>query len=321
MDSEDLRKELAVRRIWEGVVATVVGGLILWSVTSSMSRSAPSTERMEIAVAPSLQPPPAPNGLAVATSTTREDPPPQAGASLLPLASLSGPAVAMPGPAVAVPGPAVAMPPAKRNVVPCSIPVGSILLYENFARYREGDATDWGPNTFVKMGLDRRNWLVSNVEGAHPVGRRIRLPNEFYLECRYSVYMPEVTRGILGWWKEPVAGKISFLNDRGVKYAIDWVIRYGKETTWRDPLGSALNAKQYYHLIELPGETAKEIGVMQPTGTLLINRDNNVIRVFMDGQVVVAGTIGQPGQWIGFEIDVVKAKNGTLFFTDFKIGL
>jgi len=216
--------------------------------------------------------------------------------------------------------PAVALPPATSSVLPSSIPIGSILLYENFAHYREGDATDWGPNTFIKLGLDRRNWLVSNVEGAQPVGRRMRLPNEFYLECRYSAYMPEVTRGILGWWKEPVTGKISFQSDRGDTYAIDWVIRYGKETTWRDPLGSALNAKQYYHLIELPGEAAKEIGVLQPTGTLLVSRDHHVIRVFMDGQAVAAGTISLPGQLIGFELDVVKAKNGTLCFTDFKIG-
>ena len=40
MGGKELRRELAVRRIWEGVIATVVGGLILWSVTSSMSQPA-----------------------------------------------------------------------------------------------------------------------------------------------------------------------------------------------------------------------------------------------------------------------------------------
>ena len=89
------------------------------------------------------------------------------------------------------------------------------MLYENFSHYREGEATAWGPNTYVKMGLDHRHWLVSNVEGTHPVGCGIRLPNVFHFECRYSAYMPEVTRGILGWWKDPVSTKISFLNNQG----------------------------------------------------------------------------------------------------------
>ena len=195
------------------------------------------------------------------------------------------------------------------------------MLYENFSHYRgEGDATDWGPNTFVKTGLDHRNWLVSNVEGTHPVGRRIRLPNEFYFECRYSANMPEVTRGVLGWWKEPVSTKISFVNDQGVKYAIEWVIRCGNDMTRLNPLGSSsLYAKKYYHTIKLPDGTANEVGVVQPTGMLRIDRENNVVKVLIDGQAAVVGTMGPMGQLVGFEIDVVKAKNGTLFFTDFKI--
>ena len=52
---------------------------------------------------------------------------------------------------------------------------------------------------------------------------------------------------------------------------------------------------------------------------LRIDRDNNVVKVFIDGQAAVVGTMSPMGQLVGFEIDVVKAKNGTLFFTDFKI--
>jgi hypothetical protein len=199
-----------------------------------------------------------------------------------------------------------------------SIPVGSVLLYENFLRYREGDATDWGQNTTAKMGLDGRKWLVSYVDGTQPVGRNIRLPNEFYFECRYAANLPEVTRGLLGWWKEPVSSQISFLNDHGVRYAIDWVIRCGVDVTWHDPLGS-LYAKKYFHSIRLPGGTANEVGVSQPTGVLRISRDKNVIHVFVDGQLAATGTISSAGQLVGFEVNVVKAKNGTLFFTDFKI--
>jgi len=194
-------------------------------------------------------------------------------------------------------------------------------MYENFSRYREGDAADWGPNTLIKTGLDRRKWLVSNVEGTHPVGCRIRLPNEFYFECRYSAYMPEVTRGLVGWWKDPVSTKISFVNDQGVRYAIEWVMRCGNDPTRLNPLGSSsLYAKKCYHTVKLPDGTANEVGIVQPTGMLRIDRENNVVKVFVDGQAAVVGTISPMGQLVGFEIDVVNVKSGTLFFTDFKIG-
>jgi hypothetical protein len=306
MGAKELRRELAVRRIWESVIATVMGGLILWSVTSSKPQPAPATEGMTVALAPAVQHAATPNVPALAASTTIENPAP-----LMDM-NLSIPA--------SIPGPAIPIPPPKGNLLSYPTAVGSILLYEDFSHYREGEATDWGPNTFVKAGLDHRNWLVSNVEGTHPVGCRIRLPGEFHFECRYSAYMPEVTRGILGWWKDPVAAKISLLNNQGVKYAIEWVIKCGNDPTRLNPLGSSsLYAKKFYHSIKLPDGTANEVGVIQPTGILRIDRDNNVVKVFVDGQAAVVGTMSQMGQLVGFEIDVVNAKNGTLFFTDFKI--
>lgn len=314
MGVKEVRRELAVRRICESATASVVGGLILWSVTSSMSRPTPSTERMAVTVAPTIQstavptltPIPTHEGPSLATTMTTEAPAASMAANLPLLASISGPMVAVQ--------------PQKVNLLPYSVPVGSIVLYENFSRYREGDATEWGPNTFIKMGLDRRHWLASSVDGTHPVGRNIRLPNTFCFECRYSANISEVTRGILGWWKDPVATKIVFLNDRGVKYAIEWVIGCGNDITRLNPLGSSsLYAKKYYHTTKLPDGTANEVGVVQPTGMMRIERDNNVIKVFIDGQATVVGTISQMGQLVGFEINVVKAKNVTLFFTDFKI--
>ena len=306
MGAKDLRRELAVRRFWEGVIGTVVGGLILWLVTGSMSQPTVATERMAATTAPATRPTAMPDSPSLATSTTSEVPTPPVGANLSIPASL--------------PGPTLVPPPPKRNPLPYSVPVGTILLYENFSQYREGAATDWGPNTFVKTGLDRRNWLVSNLDGTHPVGCRIRLPNEFYFECRYSAYMPEVTRGILGWWKDPISTRISFLNDQGVAYVVEWVVKCGNDPTRLNPLGSSSPfAKKYYHTIKLADGTANEVGVIQPTGALRIDRDNNVIKVFVDGQAAVVGTIGRMGQLVGFEIDVVKAKNGMLFFTDFKV--
>ena len=130
MGAKDLRRELAMRRIWEGVIATVLGGLILWSVTSSMSRPAPTTERMAVTAAPATEPTATPNGPLLATSARSEAPAPRMCANLPPLASIPGPMAAMPAP--------------KENLLSYSVPVGSILLYEDFSHYREGDATGLG---------------------------------------------------------------------------------------------------------------------------------------------------------------------------------
>jgi hypothetical protein len=306
MSATDLPRELALRRIWESVIASVLGGFILWSVTSSMSRPAPTAEGMAVTVVPVIQPTTVSND-PFAMPAISETPAPRMSANSSPLTS--------------IPGPTVAMPPRKRDLVPFSIPAGSILLYENFSQYREGGTANWGPNTFVTTGLDHRKWLVSNVEGTHPVGCRVLLPNEFYLECRYSAFMPEITRGILGWLKEPVSTKISLQNDQGVKYTIEWVVKCGYDPTRINPLGSSsLYAKKYYHTIKLPDGTSNEVGAIQPTGVLRIERETNRIKVFVDGQSAVVGAMSPMGQLVGFEIDVIKAKNGTLFFTDFKIG-
>lgn len=132
--------------------------------------------------------------------------------------------------------------------------------------------------------------------------------------------MLEVTRGILGWWKEPVSTKITFVNDQGARYSIDWVIGCGNDVTRLNPLGSSsLCAKKYYHAVKLPDGSTSETGVTQPTGVLRIDREGNVVKVSVDGQAAAVGTISPLGQLVAFEIDVVKAKNGTLSLTDFKL--
>jgi hypothetical protein len=124
----------------------------------------------------------------------------------------------------------------------------------------------------------------------------------------------------MGWWKEPVSTKISFVNDQGVTYVIEWVIGCGNDVIRLNPLGSSsLCAKKYYHTFKLPDGTANEVGIVPPTGVLRIDRENTIVKVFIDGQAAAVGTISQMSQLVGFEINVVKAKNGALFFTDFRI--
>ena len=214
----------------------------------------------------------------------------------------------------------IATRPPEANLLPFSTPVGPILLYENFSHCREGDATDWGPNTSIMQGTDRRNWLFSKVPGTHPVGRRLGLPNKFCLECRFSACIPEVTRGVVGWWREPVSTRFSFLNAQGDRYAIAWVINCANDLTRPNPLGSStLCAKEYYHTVKLPDGTAHEVGLAQPAGMLRIDRDNKTVKVFVNEQAMVLGSMISMDQLVGFEIDLVNDKNGVLFFTDFKI--
>jgi hypothetical protein len=306
MSETNVPRELAVRRIAESVVATVTSGLIIWAVTSSASHRTASPETPAPEATPAVEASVVPNRTMPTGPVVSEAPLPR------PDARLSIP--------VTAPSPLAAMPTVRKDAIPPAVMPGTVLLFEDFSHYRDGETTNWGVGTFVKMGLDRRNWLVSNVDGAHPVGCKIALPNEFSFECRYSAYLPELTRGVLGWWKEPVSSKISLVSDQGAKYSIEWTIRYGNDPLQLNPIGSSsLYVRKQYHVVKLPDGASSELGILEPTGMLRIDRDKNGIKVYVDGQPVVSGAMGPMGQLAGFEIDVVKATSGTLFFTDFKI--
>ena len=190
----------------------------------------------------------APGELPPPTLGTSADPAPPPAANVVPAVPPLGTVMVITPPM----RPELPYKPPMRPELPYSISVGTILLYENFARYREGVATDWGLNSTIKAGVDGHKWLAAFIEGTYPVTLNIRLPSEFYWECRYAVQMPEVTRGVLGWWKEPVTSRIAFVGDRGARYAIEWMIRCGVDLTLRDPLAS-LHARKYYHTVTLPG--------------------------------------------------------------------
>jgi hypothetical protein len=296
-----------MRRVLEGTATTVLGGAILWSVTGLLARSVlPPSAAHSTAVPTEARPAP----VAIA---------PVPGNVAVPTCQLGQPATPQLQPPPAIPPAATAAPPLATVPPTGSIPFGSVMLFEDFSRYRDGDATDWGPQTFVKTGLDRRKWLVSNADGAHPVVRTMRLPNEFFFECRYSAYMPETTRGLIGWWRDPLTTRLSLLGSTGTKHTIEWVIGCGNDKPPLNPLGSP-PALKYFHSIRLPGAAAHEVGVGPPTGVLRLNRDKNVINVLINGQLVASGMLPEAEQLVGLEIDVVKARSGTLFFTDFKIG-
>ena len=333
--------EVALRRICEGVAITVLGGIILWLVTGVSPRSAFRTEGSASVTAPAGPPatpavsaPPVTSMRAPTSQPARatERLPVETGISARPLAkSQPASAAAVPAAPAANAGGVFPVPAsAARQLVPFAapngqalprrVPVETVFLLENFSHYRDGETPGWGPSTFIKTGTDRRHWLVSNVDGPHPVGCRIRLPDKFSFQCRYSAYVPEVTAGAAGWWKEPVASKITFVNASGGKHTIQWVVKYGAASTLLNPLGTPLiEAKRYYHSITLPDGAAGEVATPQPAGVLQIIRENNALTVHIDGQLAATGTMQASDPLVEFEIDVVKAKNGSLSFTDFKI--
>ena len=133
-----------------------------------------------------------------------------------------------------------------------------------------------------------------------------------------GVYCLNPCAGLSGWWKNPLVSRISLLDDRGGRYEIDWVIGCGTDKIRLQSAGAA-PANKYYHTIQLPGVAAIEVEVSQPTGMLRISRAKNVVNVLLSGQLAAAGMLSPVGQLVGFEIQVVKAKSGTLSLTDFKV--
>ena len=82
MGAKDAQKAQAVGRIWESVIASVTGGLILWSVTSSSSQPVPTAQRMAFTLSPATQPIATPYNSALAEPTISELPHPRPQLSL-----------------------------------------------------------------------------------------------------------------------------------------------------------------------------------------------------------------------------------------------
>ena len=151
----------------------------------------------------------------------------------------------------------------------------------------------------------------------------MRLPNEFYLECRYSAYMSDTTRGVLGWsWKDPLNAKISLVNDQGAQVfgRMDDRLRerhHAAESTW---VVVVVRQEILSHDQAARREDGRTVATFNRPACCGSNATTKSSKVFFDGQSAAVGTMNVVGQLAGFEIDVVKAKNGTLSFTDFKVG-
>ena len=196
-----------------------------------------------------------------------------------------------------IPGRRVApLPETRSSPLPEFSPFESILLFENFSQYKEGDTTDWGQNVSVKLGLDRRKWLVSYVNARMRWAARSGCPtiSTWNAAIRHTSRRP--LAGLSGFWKDPVASRISLLGDGPSRYDIDWVIGCGSEKLRLNPLEPP-PASKYYHAIRLPGAVASEVEVAQPTGTLRITRAKNVINVLLNGQLAAAGMLSPADRW------------------------
>ncbi len=215
--------------------------------------------------------------------------------------------------------PKAVRPLAATPAAPQPLRLETLLFEDNFSRYGEGETTPWGNGAFVRLGQDQHPWLVAHVDGLSMVGRSLVLPYQFSIECRYSAPIPEVTRGVLGWWKQPLTSRIVFVDSKGTRHSVDWQLGC-EQDNWRpNGLGTPLFAKKYYHLLRLPSGISNEIRVGQPNGILRIHRNKEILTVMIDGQVVVSGPVSRMDDLARFEIGLVKTSNGTLSLTDFKV--
>ena len=110
MGATDSPRETAIWRIWEGIIATVAGGLILWFVTSLMSQPVRTTERTDLAVAPAAASPTTPESSPPGGSITSEAPAPPRAANEPSLASISGSTAPASPPTAAPDGPSLGVP-------------------------------------------------------------------------------------------------------------------------------------------------------------------------------------------------------------------
>lgn len=170
----------------------------------------------------------------------------------------------------------------KQSVLP-----GKILFFDDFSSYEEGDPTDWGQNVYVKRLKDGRKYLVTSLRGKHTVGKNINLPKNFYLQFDF-----------VEWANETY---ISFVDSRGAKYSVEW-----------DTNGNYFT---------LPDGTKTPDRMDRDYKTFRINVENDVVKIYLDGQFMISGVMKGFSNLVRFEIVIPYSQFGHhVFITNVKVG-
>jgi len=80
-----------------------------------------------------------------------------------------------------------------------------------------------------------------------------------------------------------------------------------------------VRASKYYHTFSLPDGGKTEISDDKPYGVMRIDKKGSLIRVLINGQLAVSGSVAGYGPIVRFEADVFKSKRESLWFTDFHV--
>ncbi len=185
---------------------------------------------------------------------------------------------------------------------------GQLVFHEDFSGDDEGDLPDWGHGVRVQLGRDGRKWLAASKEGVFHVGKKVSFPDDaWYLEFSFTAHVRTESR----YEGEGLAtSSISLIDEEGKRYRIGWQI-YARKHVFTLPDGTTQDFGSGTTLREAtrgsaPSPPSPPAYTLKGR-TLRMAKNGDVLRLFIDGKVVLSGDVKGFGKFAGFEVDVYAA--------------
>ena len=198
-------------------------------------------------------------------------------------------------------------------------------IHEDFSKHEEGDHTDWGGDVYIKTGRDGRRWLVTSIEGTHSIGQDVQFPDNYIILFSFNAVLDRSKaifnhENIQTHKGGKIFSNIRLVESAGRNYKIQWMIDCRWQKNFIDHYFSNDDQDiKYYHTLTMPDGGKNVISDDKSFGTLRIDKRENTIKVLINGQLAISGNVSGYGQFVRFELDVSKAENESLSFTDFRI--
>jgi hypothetical protein len=223
---------------------------------------------------------------------------------------------------------------------------------QTFADYAVGDK--YAPDVFVQKGKDGRKWLVSAVDGAHPAGEKVQFPDNFFLEMDFSAQIGQDKYGMNGDeqkdhdnHKAVVTSSVALIDKDGEDFRLRWKIDSANQTfTLPGNVENSLSSEDFIKAAGFYREVKwNDLGRGHAryyhdyprawwwAGKVRIVKRADVVKVLVNGELVVSGNIEAGKKLVRFEIrvynwgkDVSAGKDGVpeptaaswLYFTNFR---
>jgi hypothetical protein len=229
----------------------------------------------------------------------------------------------------------------------------NVFFRQTFADYAVGDK--YAPDVFVQKGKDGRKWVVSAVDGAHPAGEKVQFPDNFSLEMDFSAQIGQDASSVAmdpderknhDNHKAVVTSSISLVDEDGEKLRIRWKIDSANQTfTLPGNVEKSLSSDEFIKAAGFYREVKwSKLGrgkwgsddypcAWWWAGKVRIVKKADVVKVLVNGELVVSGNIEAAKKFAGFEIavynwgkDVSAGKDGVpeptaatwLYLTNFR---